>query len=299
MQVMSIAEAVSKSDVAFLLLPDEVLPRMFEAQIVAHLGEGSTLVFASGYTVAFGEIQLPSNSDVLLIAPRMIGVGVRERFLSGEGFFCFVGIHQDVSGNAKERLLALTKGIGGLIKPAIQVSFKEEAVLDLFNEQAFGPAFGRVLLSAISVLLDQGYPPAAVLVEMYLSEEMAYTYRKMASVGLVQQTLYHSQTSQYGAMSKGIRFLNLGLRQKMDRIHSEIVEGVFAKEWRSPIAQLKLKVIRYFAMRQRINRVEQRVRALLGMKELPATELESEALKLKDHPELGEVWEAFERGYEY
>ena len=75
----------------------------------------------------------------------------------------------------------------------------QEAILDLFNEQAFGPAFGRVLLNAIQVLLDRGLPPEAVLVEMYMSEEMAYTYRKMAQVGLVRQTAYHSQTSQYGS----------------------------------------------------------------------------------------------------
>jgi hypothetical protein len=49
------------------------------------------------------------------------------------GFYCFVGIEQDASGTAKERLLALALGIGGLRNPAIEVTFKQETLLDLFN----------------------------------------------------------------------------------------------------------------------------------------------------------------------
>ncbi len=41
--------------------------------------------------------------------------------------------------------------IGGLNIPAIEVTFKQEAIIDLFNEQAFGPAFERVLLNSISL----------------------------------------------------------------------------------------------------------------------------------------------------
>jgi ketol-acid reductoisomerase len=134
---------------------------------------------------------------------------------------------------------------------------------------------------------------------MYMSEEMAYTYRKMALAGLVRQTLFHSQTSQYGAMSKGIRFLNLGLRERMEKIHSEIADGVFAAEWRSPLAHLKLRIIRFFAMRQRINRVEQKVRTTLGMKDLLPADVESEVNSLRDYPELSRIWEEFESGFDF
>jgi len=49
----------------------------------------------------------------------------------------------------------LTQAISGLHMPAIGLTCKQEAILDLFNEQAFGPAFGRVLLNAIQVLLER------------------------------------------------------------------------------------------------------------------------------------------------
>jgi ketol-acid reductoisomerase len=300
-EVFSISEAASQGDFIMLLLPDEVLPEVFSTQIAPVLKPGALLSFASGYTIAYELVAPPDNVDVVLIAPRMIGVGVRERFLTGEGFYCFVGVHQDVSGQAAVRLLALTQGIGGLQRPAIQVTFRQEALLDLFNEQAFGPAFGRVLLTTISVLLENGIPPEAALVEMYMSEEMAYTYRKMAQVGLVKQTLYHSHTSQYGAMSRGARFMDLDLKSRMQRIYEEIDSGSFAREWQRPISRLKFKAIRFFAMRQFINRVENKVRQKLGLETYTDLNesLQENAAELLQDPALREELEAFRDSFEY
>ncbi|TKJ21266.1 MAG: hypothetical protein CEE43_10055 [Promethearchaeota archaeon Loki_b32] len=173
--VYPINEATEKSDIVFLLIPDEIMNEIFEKEIRPNLKSKSTLVFASGYNIGFNLLEPPKNVDVLLIAPRMIGVGVRENFLKNEGFFSFIAIEQDASGQAQDILLALSKGIGTLKKGAIKLTFKQEAELDLFNEQGFGPAFGRVLLSSIYTLIDAGYPPEAVLIEMYMSNEMSYT----------------------------------------------------------------------------------------------------------------------------
>lgn len=299
-RVQDLPGAAGGADIVMLLLPDEVLPGVFADQIKPHLKPGAVLSFASGYTVAFDLIDLPPEADVLLVAPRMIGVGVRERFLTGAGFYCFVGVHQDHSGRALEHLLALTDGIGGLLKPAIEVTFKQEAVLDLFNEQAFGPAFGQVLLSSISVLTEQGIPPEAALVEMYMSEEMAYTYQQMARTGLVRQTLFHSHTSQYGAMSRGIRFRNLGLKERMQAIYQDIESGSFAREWQKPRSRLIFKALRFFAMRQFINRLEQKVRRSLGLKETAFEEAgEDQVSAILDDPVLQAEIESFRESFEY
>lgn len=298
-QVIDIASAVAQADIVLLLLPDEDLPKLYRKVIAPVLQPGAALVYASGYNIAFGLVPLHPQVDQLLIAPRMIGVGVRERYLSEEGFYCLVGVHQDASGVAWERLLALTLGISGLHKPAIEVSFKQEAILDLFNEQAFGPAFGQVLLNAISVLVENGLPPEAALVEMYLSEEMAYTYHKMAQVGLVRQTLFHSQTSQYGAMSRGTRFLGMGLKKRMDRIYTEIESGAFAREWQQPASRLKFKAIRFFAMRQKINRLERQVRRSLGLKDQPDYLPPPELDQVLSDPALRAELESFEDAFEF
>jgi ketol-acid reductoisomerase len=297
--VFTIKEVTEKSDIVFLLIPDEIMKDIFNSDIKPNLKAKSAIVFASGYNIGFNLLKPPEDTDVILIAPRMIGIGVRENFLRDVGFFSFVAINQDASGQAKQILLALAKGIGTLRKGAIMMSFKQEAELDLFNEQGFGPAFGRVLLSSIYTLIDAGYPPEAVLIEMYMSNEMSYTYKKMAEIGLVKQVDFHSQTSQYGAMSRGIRFRKLPLRDKMEKILKEIQNGEFTKEWEKKITKMKFKLIKYFATKQKINKLEKQVRKRLKLKlyniyeeEAPT---ETELAKLKN---ISEEIKLFEQYYE-
>ncbi|MFW9948580.1 MAG: ketol-acid reductoisomerase [Candidatus Thorarchaeota archaeon] len=298
-EVYSIEIAVSKSDILFILVPDEIMKNLLEKEIIPHLKPSSTLNFASGYNVGFKLLTLPSNVDIIMIAPRMIGVGVRETYLNGKGFFSFISVEQDVSGNARDTLLGLAKALGALKKGAIMLSMKDEAVLDLFNEQAFGPAFGRVLLTSIKVLLDAGYPAEAVLVEMYMSGEMSYTYKKMAEIGLVKQTDFHSHTSQYGAMSRGIRYLNLPIKPIMEKILKDIQTGVFTKEWEKKITKLKFKFIKFFATHQKINEIEKQVRKRLKMKLFDIyTEEPPTAEDIKESAVIADELKPFEEYYE-
>lgn len=294
-----IKKATKLADVVFILIPDEIMKEIFDTNIKDNLNLGSALVFASGYTIGFNLINPPENIDVLLLAPRMIGVGVRENYLNGQGFFSFISVEKNFTGKAFEILLALANGIGTLKKGAIQVTFKQEAELDLFNEQGFGPAFGRVLLTAIYTLIDAGYPPEAVLVELYMSNEMSYTYKKMAEIGLIKQVNYHSQTSQYGAMSRGIKYRNIPIKPIMQKVLQDIQSGSFTKEWEKPLTKIKFKVIKFFATKQRINKIEQKVRKNLALKLYDiyngVAPTEEERNKLK---EISEELKLFEQYYE-
>ena len=283
--VYSIEEAVKNAAIVFILIPDEDMPQIFEEQIKPSIRSGQIFVFASGYNIGFNLLVMPKDVDVIMIAPRMIGVGVRERYLTKEGYFSFLSVHQNYSGNAQQTVLALAKSLGAL-KAAVMMSFKDEAVLDLFNEQAFGPAFGRVLLDSIDVLISNGLPPEAVLIEMYMSEEMAYTYKKMAQIGLVKQTNFHSHTSQYGAMSRGIRYMNLGIKERMENTLEEINSGKFTEEWQGKAAKLKFKVIKYFAMKQKINKIEEEVRQSLKLKTWDIESTPEEIEELLKNPEV-------------
>ena len=232
-EALPIAEACARADGVLLLVPDEVMPEVFTLEVAPQLRPGRLLDFASGYGVAFGAVRPPPDVDVVLVAPRMIGPGVRDRFVSGQGFPSFVGVHQDATGAARERMLALARAIGSPRPACIEMSFHDEACLDLFTEQAFGPAFGRVMLSAVQTLVDRGYPPEAVLLELYLSGELAYAFRKISEVGMLAQLDYHSHTSQYGSITRAGRFADLDatLRERMGAVLDEIRSGRFAEEW--------------------------------------------------------------------
>jgi len=232
-EVSSIADAAARANSLLILLPDEIMPDVYVRDVAPGLVVGDLLDFASGYNVAFGLIEPPPDVDVVLIAPRMIGPGVRDTYLDGSGFPSFVGVHQDATGRALARMLALARAMGSTRAGCIEMSMHDEATLDLFTEQAFGPAFGNVLLTAVQTLVDAGYPPEAVLLELILSGEFEYTFSKIREVGMLEQMEYHSHTSQYGSMSRGVRFAELiePMQKKMVEVLGEIRDGSFCREW--------------------------------------------------------------------
>ncbi|MHC1592057.1 MAG: ketol-acid reductoisomerase, partial [Candidatus Helarchaeales archaeon] len=226
--VYPIADATKKADILMILIPDEIQAEVFDEKILPNLRSGMTIDFATGYNIAFKEItgiQIPQDVDVVMVAPRMIGVGVRENYLSGEGFFSFMAVEQDATGNARKTVLALAKALGSTKKAVIETTFKEEAHLDLFTEQAFGPAFGQVLMNSLEVLIEAGYPAEAAFVEIYMSGEFSFTLKEMAEVGIVEQMKFHSPTSQYGSLTRGARFLNPKLKELMQKSLQEIESG--------------------------------------------------------------------------
>ena len=268
-----IARAAEEAEIVMLLIPDEVAPAVFEREIAPHLGEGDVLVFASGYNVAFGFIAPPPLVDVVLVAPRMIGAGVRDLYLAGHGFPSFIGVAQDHSGQARQIALALAKGIGSTRTGVVEVTFTQEAELDLFTEQCFGPAFGTVLTTAVDLLLEEGYPPEAVLLELYMSGEFSYTLGKIAELGMVEQTKLHSRTSQYGSMSRGMRFRLPELRARMREGLDEIRSGAFAREWAAEQEQgcPTLEILRESARSLPLYGLERELRQALG--DVPSPQL--------------------------
>jgi len=267
--VLSIAEAAKRGNILMLLIPDEILPQVFAEQIQEYLTSGDVVVFASGYNIAFEFLKPPDFVDIILVAPRMIGAGVRDLYMEGRGFPSFVGVEQDFSGSAFDLALAIAKGIGSTRMGVVQVTFSQEAELDLFTEQCFGPAFGQVLVSAVDLLIEQGYPPEAVLLELYMSGEFSYTLAKIAEMGMIEQTSLHSLTSQYGSISRGMRFMAPAVREKMLQGLDEIRSGAFAKEWTREMeaGYPTLKTLQEAARAMPLYQMESELRQTLG--ELP------------------------------
>ncbi len=234
--VISIDQAAQSTDVLLMMLSDEVMPKVYLEMVSPSLKRGDTLVFAAGYNIAFGFIEPPSFVDVVMVAPRMVSSGVRERYLSKEGFISFVSVERDTNGAAWETTLALAKGVGTLRAGALRVSFEQEAELDLFVQQSFMTAFYQLLNSVATLLVDQGYPPEAVCTELYLSGELAYILEKAGQIGLIEQTQTHSLTNQYGILSRYDRFGEPAQKRQMMAILGEIRDGTFAQKWANEYA---------------------------------------------------------------
>ena len=228
--VFEVDEAVARSDVIFLLVPDEVMPQVFEQDIAANLAPGAMLVFASGYNITFGLINPPPEVDVVMIAPRMIGAGVRDTYLSGKGFPSLIAVHQAAGETAFERMLALCEGIGSTRMGVIESSFLEETTVDLFAEQV---GFLYAVRRYCEVLVEAGCSPEAAMLEFYASGEGIATAKAYRDIGLWDQITLHSRTSQYGQEVTSLLSPKEeeNERARLRAIISHIQDGSFAREW--------------------------------------------------------------------
>ncbi len=261
-RVMTIPEASAWGEVVFLLIPDEEQPQVFREQIGPYLRPHTTLVVASGYNVAFNLLALPDLVDVVMVAPRMIGAGVRERFLLGEPYPCFVSVERDASGHALELGLSIARGIGATRGGAVPSSAMEEAAHDLFSEQAIWPNILLTLQVAYEVLHAAGFSDEAILYEMYLSKEPAEVFERCAEQGVFGQLTLHSHTSQYGQLRALLADNGAALRERFTHIlHEDILSGSFAREWSDVQAkgQERLEQLRAAALGSPLGRAEARV----------------------------------------
>jgi ketol-acid reductoisomerase len=214
----------SDADVVCVLIPDDAIP-----SLDLRRGADALTIVASGYTLAFDRFN--PDGDVGMVAPRMLGPEVRKCYEEGLGFITAVGVHRDVTGRARDRVLAMAKAIGGLRQGAIEMTAMQEAILDLAVEQALAPALTMVNTTFTKVMLEHGIPLEAVVTELTLSGEVERTMRLVRESGYAAQFEFHSPTSQYGQLSRRDAYDDTEVAGTMRRLVDDIASGRFADEW--------------------------------------------------------------------
>lgn len=224
------AEAASRASFVALLTPDMSHKAVYEADIEPNMAPGETLMVAHGFSIHYGQIQPRADIDVILVAPKGPGDLVRREFEIGRGVPSLFAIHQDASGEAKERALAYCHGNGGTTGGAIETTFAEETETDLFGEQA-------VLCGGATELVTAGYE---TLVEAGYQPEIAY-FECLHELKLIVDLLYEggisrmhdfiSETAKYGDLVSGPRVINEETRARMRDVLTDIQSGKFARDW--------------------------------------------------------------------
>src|SRR5690606_14200067 len=148
----------------------------------------------------------PANVDVVMVAPKSPGHLVRRMFQQGQGVPGLLAIHQDASGEAKQRALAYAKGIGCTRAGVIETTFEEETETDLFGEQV-------VLCGGLTELIRAGFD---TLVEAGYQPEVAY-FECLHELKLIVDLIYEggisymrysiSDTAEYGDITVGKRII--------------------------------------------------------------------------------------------
>jgi ketol-acid reductoisomerase len=266
-KVLDIADAVGAACLVYVLIPDEAMPECFAVEILPHLRPGEAIAFASGYVLAYGLIAPPPSVDVLMLAPRMLGEEVRRSYLEGSGFFGYVSVEQDASGEATPRLLALASAAGCLRKGAMPLSARQEALLDLLIEQTVGPYLGTAVQQAFWLGVGAGLPAEAMVIEMYMSGEMARTFQAFAEVGFMESVGWHGAVAQYGGFIRTLEVDREAMLRMFTATLEDIRNGGFARRFQEEhdAGYPTLAAINAVkAAGSPMTEAEQRVRAALG-----------------------------------
>jgi ketol-acid reductoisomerase len=225
--LLSIAEAAAAADIKLLLTSDDSQPEVYQKWIKSSLKPGDVLSFAHGFNIHFKEIVPPANVDVVMVAPRMLGEGVRATFVEGRGFASMIAVHQDASKRALDYCLAIAKGIGSTKMGALMSSFEEETLIDLFEEHQ--PAL-YALRTAYEALLEAGCSPEAIILDLYASGESIKWAEYGRDLGAFERMQRASQTAQFGHLVWSQRYFDReGALEGARKIIGDIRDGSFYK----------------------------------------------------------------------
>ncbi|WP_319525052.1 ketol-acid reductoisomerase [uncultured Desulfosarcina sp.] len=222
--LLSIEEAARKATVIQYLLSDAGQVAMWPT-IKDCLNEGDALYFSHGFGIVYRDqtgIVPPENVDVILAAPKGSGTTVRTNFLDGSGINSSFAVHQDFTGRAKERTLALGIAIGsGYLFPT---TFEKEVHSDLTGERGIlMGALAGVMEAQYNVLRKNGHSPSEAFNETV--EELTQSLiRLVAQNGMDWMYANCSTTAQRGALDWAPRFRE-AVAPLFEQLYESVVTG--------------------------------------------------------------------------
>ena len=230
--VHALPDAVSGSDIAVVLLPDEVLPTLWkslEPRIVA----GQTLVFAHGFNLLYAGVRFPPHCDVVLVSPTAPGRAMAQARERGERIPAYLAVHQDASGEAEETATAYADALS--CGPLLRTTVREETEVDLFGEQVvLCGGMNALVLEAWETLTARGFTPEVAYLECV--HQLRYLAELLHERGPAGFREAISGTARYGDLTRGPRVIGSASRAAMEGILDEIQDGRFAREWRTESA---------------------------------------------------------------
>jgi len=222
--LFSLEEAAERGTVVQYLLSDAGQKAQWST-LSEMLNEGDLLYFSHGFSVTYKEqtgVVPPPHVDVALVAPKGSGTSVRRNFLDGSGINASYAVHQDHTGKAEERTIALGIAIGaGYLFPT---TFQNEVYSDLTGERGILiGALSGVMEAQYNVLRKHGHSPSEAFNETV--EELTQSLiRLVAEKGMDWMYANCSTTAQRGALDWHPKFRD-AVAPVFDELYESVVSG--------------------------------------------------------------------------
>ncbi|SDK57087.1 ketol-acid reductoisomerase [Methylophilus rhizosphaerae] len=229
-KTMEIAAAVKDADVIMVLLPDENMAEIYNAEIAPNLKKGAALAFAHGFNIHYNQIVPRADLDVIMIAPKGPGHTVRSEYLKGGGVPSLIAVYQDTSSKAKDIALSYAAANGGTKGGVIETDFREETETDLFGEQAVlcGGAV-ELVKAGFETLVEAGYAPEMAYFECL--HELKLIVDLMYEGGIANMNYSISNNAEYGEYVTGPQVINSQSKDAMRQCLTNIQNGNYAKQF--------------------------------------------------------------------
>ena len=189
------------------------------------LKAGDALYFSHGFGIVYKDqtgIIPPDFVDVILVAPKGSGRSVRANFLSGSGINASYAVHQDATGRATERTIALGIAVGaGYLFPT---TFAHEVYSDLTGERGvLMGALEGIMEAQYNELRKNGHTPSEAFNETV--EELTQSLiRLVAQNGMDWMYASCSTTAQRGALDWRHEF-RTAVEPVFERLYKSVVAG--------------------------------------------------------------------------
>ena len=222
--LFTIEKALEKGTIIFYLLSDAAQIELWPT-VKKHLTEGKSLYFSHGFGVTYKErtgIVPPANVDVILVAPKGSGTSLRRLFVAGKGLNSSFAIHQDFTGKAKDKAIALGIGVGsGYL---FETTFKKEVFSDLTGERGtLMGAIQGIFAAQYETLRANGHTPSEAFNETV--EELTQSLMPLvAENGMDWMYANCSTTAQRGALDWWKKFRD-AVKPVFTELYDQVAKG--------------------------------------------------------------------------
>jgi ketol-acid reductoisomerase len=221
-------ETIRKATVVQYLLSDAGQKEQWPV-VKRNLRKGQALYFSHGFSVVFKEqtgVVPPPDVDVILVAPKGAGRTVRSNFLAGSGINSSFAVHQDATGTARERAIALGIAVGsGYLFPT---TFANEVHSDLTGERGvLMGAIAGLMKAQYDTLRAKGHSPSEAFNET-VEEATQSLYPLIGKNGMDWMFASCSTTAQRGALDWAKRF-ETAAKPLFELLYRDVQEGIETK----------------------------------------------------------------------
>lgn len=226
--VMSIEKAVEESDIIHILVSDSVQSDVYTKYIMHNLTESKTLSFSHAASIYWRWIEPPKNIDVILVAPKTTSQELMCQYNHGNMVFA-VSVFQNYTNKAQEKAISLASAIGGKNSKILQISFKEEVLVNWFAEQSvLCGGVTNMITNAFEVLTEAGYQPEIAYFEVL--HELKLIVDMIQRHGITGMYTRVSETARYGGLTRGPFVMDHHVKENMKKVLADNENGNFEAE---------------------------------------------------------------------